>query len=145
METFPRYWLFVRGIHRSLVNSPIPLTKASDAELWCFPWSEPGTNGWANNRDAGYLRRHRAHYDVTVMHPREGCHENSFGELAMIIKSNHMPSKHIHMTIWSLALAEFRSCTYQRFALLQFGNSGRDAVASDSDLHEEEVKGKSEW
>ena len=25
------------------------------------------TNGWVNNRDAGYLRRHRAHYDVTVM------------------------------------------------------------------------------
>ena len=42
----------------------IPLAKASDAELWCFLWSAPGTNGWANNRD---LRRHRAHYDVTVM------------------------------------------------------------------------------
>ena len=25
------------------------------------------THGWANNRDAGELRRHRAHYDVTVM------------------------------------------------------------------------------
>ena len=25
-------------------------------------------NGWANNRDADDLRRHRAHYDVTVMH-----------------------------------------------------------------------------
>ena len=25
------------------------------------------TNGWANIRDAGDLRRHRAHYDVTVM------------------------------------------------------------------------------
>ena len=25
------------------------------------------TNGWANNRDAGDLRHHRAHYDVTVM------------------------------------------------------------------------------
>ena len=25
------------------------------------------TNGWVNNRDAGYLRRYRAHYDVTVM------------------------------------------------------------------------------
>ena len=25
------------------------------------------TNGWANDRDAGDLRRHRAHYDVTVM------------------------------------------------------------------------------
>ena len=32
---FPRYWLFVRGIHR------IPLTKASDAELWCFLLSAP--------------------------------------------------------------------------------------------------------
>ena len=26
------------------------------------------TNGWANNRDATDLRRHRAHYGVTVMH-----------------------------------------------------------------------------
>ena len=25
------------------------------------------TNGWADNRDAGDLRRHPAHYDVTVM------------------------------------------------------------------------------
>ena len=25
------------------------------------------TNGWVNNRDAHDLRRHRAHYDVTVM------------------------------------------------------------------------------
>ena len=33
---FPRYWPFVRGIHRSRW---IPLTKASDAELWCFLWS----------------------------------------------------------------------------------------------------------
>ena len=24
-------------------------------------------NGWVNNREAGDLRRHRAHYDVTVM------------------------------------------------------------------------------
>ena len=33
---FPRYWPFVRGIHWSRW---IPLTKASDAELWCFLWS----------------------------------------------------------------------------------------------------------
>ena len=46
----------------------IPLTKASDAELWCFLWSVPEKNGWANNRDAGDLRRHRAHHDVTVMY-----------------------------------------------------------------------------
>ena len=30
--------------------------------------------GWANNRDAGDLRRHRAHYDVTVMFCNEYCH-----------------------------------------------------------------------
>ena len=37
----------------------IPFTKAGDAELW--------TNSWVNNRDAGGLRRHRAHYDVIAM------------------------------------------------------------------------------
>ena len=44
----------------------IPLTKASDPELWCFficAW----TNGCASNLDPSDLRRHRAHYDVTVM------------------------------------------------------------------------------
>ena len=33
------------------------------------------TNSWTNNEDAGDLRRHRAHYDVTVM--------NSFNSIAM--------------------------------------------------------------
>ena len=28
------------------------------------------TYGWANNRYAGYLRRHRDHYDVTVIYYR---------------------------------------------------------------------------
>ena len=45
----------------------IPLTKASDAEVWCFLWSAPWINGWVNNREAGDVRRHRAHYDVIVM------------------------------------------------------------------------------
>ena len=43
----------------------IPLKNDIHAELWCFficAW----TNGWTNNRDAGDLRRHHAHYDVTV-------------------------------------------------------------------------------
>ena len=48
----------------------IPLTKASDAELWCFLWSAPWINGWVNNREAGELRHHRAHYDVIVMKSR---------------------------------------------------------------------------
>ena len=35
---FPRYWPFVRGIHRWPVNFP---HKNNDAELWCFLWSAP--------------------------------------------------------------------------------------------------------
>ena len=61
---FPRYWPFVRVIHR---HRWIPLTKASDAEFWCFLWSIPWINSWINNREAGDLRHHRAHYDVIVM------------------------------------------------------------------------------
>ena len=39
----------------------IPRTKASDAELCAW------INGWVNNRESGDLKRHRVHYDVTVM------------------------------------------------------------------------------
>ena len=45
----------------------IPLTKASDAEHWCFLTICAWTYGWANSRDSGYLRQHRAHYDAIVM------------------------------------------------------------------------------
>ena len=45
----------------------MPLTKASDAELWSFVWSALSINGWINNREAGDLRCHCAHYDVIVM------------------------------------------------------------------------------
>ena len=46
----------------------IPLSKASDAELWCSLWSAPWINSWVNNGEAGDLRHHRAHYDVNVMY-----------------------------------------------------------------------------
>ena len=60
---FPRHWPFVQGIHRSRW---IPRTKASDAELWWFLICAR-INDWVNNREAGDLRRHRGHYDVSVM------------------------------------------------------------------------------
>ena len=42
-------------------------TKAIDVELWYFLWSVPEYSfDWVNNREAGDLRRHRAHYDVTA-------------------------------------------------------------------------------
>ena len=61
---FPRYWPFVRDIHRSPVNSP-------HKRQWCgalvFLSSAPWINGWVNDREAGDLRRYRAHYDITIM------------------------------------------------------------------------------
>ena len=51
-------------IHRS----PVDATRKGQwrwALMFSLIWA--WINGWANNRDASYLRRHRAHYDVTVM------------------------------------------------------------------------------
>ena len=58
--TGPLCW----GIHRSLIDSPPKghLRGALMFSLICA-W----TNGWANNRDIGDLRRHRAHFDPIVM------------------------------------------------------------------------------
>ena len=68
---FPRHWSFVRGIHRSPVNSP---HKGQWRGALMFSLSCVGIKGWVNNRKAGDLRRYRAHYDVIVM-------ANLFGEL----------------------------------------------------------------
>ena len=54
---FPRYWSFVRGIHRSPVNSP-------HKGQWCgalmFSLFGVWINGWVNNPEAGDLIRYRA-------------------------------------------------------------------------------------
>ena len=61
---FPRHWNFVWGIHQWPMLSL----------LYAL------TNHWVNNRDAGGLRRHRAHYDVTVLHwTHFGSHWTHFG------------------------------------------------------------------
>ena len=61
---FPRYWSFVWGIHWSPVNSP---HKGQWRGTLMFSLICVWINGWLNNREAGDLRRHRAHYDVIVM------------------------------------------------------------------------------
>ena len=60
----PRYWPIVRRIHRSTVNSPhIGLWSAAMRfSLICTR-----IKSWVNTVDAGDFRRHRPHYDVTVM------------------------------------------------------------------------------
>ena len=61
---FPRYWPFVRGIHRSRVNFP---HKGQWRGALMFSLICARINGWVNNREAGDLRRYHAHYDVIVM------------------------------------------------------------------------------
>ena len=54
----------MRGIHRSPVNSP---HKGQWRGALMFSLICIWINGWLNNREAGDLRRDRAHYDVIVM------------------------------------------------------------------------------
>ena len=63
-EHFPRYWPFVRGIHRSPVNSP---HKGQWRWALMFSLFCAWINCWVNNHETGDLRRHRSHYDVAVM------------------------------------------------------------------------------
>ena len=61
---FPSYRPFVRGIHRSPVNS---LHKGQWRGALMFSLIYAWINGWVNNRQAGDFRRHHTHYDVIVM------------------------------------------------------------------------------
>ena len=65
---FSRHWPFVRGIHRSPVNSPRKRQSlgALMSLLICA-----GIHGWVNSGEAGDLTRHCAHYDVIVMNVRD--------------------------------------------------------------------------
>ena len=57
---FPRYWPFVRGIHRFPMNSP-----HKDQWRGTLIWAR--INGWVTDGEAGDLRCHRSHYYVIVM------------------------------------------------------------------------------
>ena len=85
---FPRYWPFAWGIHRSPVGSP---HKGQWRGALMFSLICAWINGWVNNREAGDLRRHRAHHDITVMKWLcEGCCKcgvmtNSFGQIPILL------------------------------------------------------------
>ena len=64
MEAFSALLAIVRGSHRSPVISP---HKGQWRGSLMFSLICVWINGWVNNGDAGDLRRHRSHYDVTVM------------------------------------------------------------------------------
>ena len=78
---FPRNRSFVRGIHRSPVISP---HKGQWRGALMFSLICVWINDWINNREAGELRRYRAHYDVIVMVMEQvvPCHE-LFNEISI--------------------------------------------------------------
>ena len=63
---FLSYWPFVRGIHRSPVNSP---HKGQWRGALMFSLIYDWINDWVNSCEAGDLRRYRVHHYITVMQP----------------------------------------------------------------------------
>ena len=63
-QHFSLYWPFVRGIHRSPVNSPY---KGQWRWALMFSFIRAWINDWVNNREAGDLGCYRCHYGVIVM------------------------------------------------------------------------------
>ena len=61
---FPRHWPFVRGIHRSPIDSP---QKGQWRKALMFSLMCAWTNGWEICWYAGDLRRNDAHCDVIAM------------------------------------------------------------------------------
>ena len=72
-------WPFVREFtgHRW-----IPLTKGQRSGALMFSLICAWINTWVNNHEAGDLRCHRAHYDITVIISLLGCHHIAQSKLS---------------------------------------------------------------
>ena len=84
---FPRYWPFVRGIDRWLVNFPHK-GQWRGALMFSLIWAF--NNSWVNNGYPGDLGGHDAHYDVIVMtvcHVLNHC--SSLEVVIFISQHNH--------------------------------------------------------
>ena len=119
---FPRYWPFVRGIHRSPVNSP---HKGQWRGALMFTLICARINGWVNNREAGDLRPNRAHYGVIVMVSCSminslilGC----FWPLVFVLNNI------VILGIWRFAISHLPGC-FCPWTLFQ--NKGFNMVPSD--------------
>ena len=68
---------------------------------WCralmFSLNCAWINGWVNNREAGDLRRHRAHYDVIVMYKASVLLNQPY--YTIIANISHHPGRILHHII----------------------------------------------
>ena len=112
---FPRYWPFVRGIHRSPANSP---HKGQWRRALMFSLICVWMNCWVNSREAGDLRRHRAHYNVTnVTNVTLGVGGPAMPTANVLVPNTHQTISHfILVQPWSqyrLADQKFRIMAIQ--------------------------------
>ena len=103
---FPYYWPFVQGIHRSLLNYPHKgQWRGALMFLFMYAW----INGWVNNQDTGDLRRHRPHYDITVMKhddilPTDAGAEDALKSVQGIVPACQNDILHYYISYWYWAL-----------------------------------------
>ena len=67
----------------------IPLTKVSEALVLVFSLICALINGWVNNHEVGFVRRHRAHYNVTVMSSSVICKNSRDSTFARFWNNKH--------------------------------------------------------
>ena len=111
---FPCYWPFVRGIHRSPVNSP---HKGQWRWALMFSLICVWINGWVNNREAGDLRRYRAHYNVTVMLLYE-AYPQPFMDVSIVIT---VMVNHYHRWMYMIQIQIFLSFTENKSDMIKVG------------------------
>ena len=106
---FPHYWPFVQGIHQSPVNS---LHKAQWHGALMFSLICAWINGWVNNGEAGDLKHHHAHCDVTVM-------EQGICEIGLMWLMSWWSCDHGHVTLtvgqyrhMAIKMGDYCSCFY---------------------------------
>ena len=118
-QHFPPYWTFERGCRWSPVNSP---HKGQWRGALMFSLICAWINVWVNYREAGGLRRHRAHYDVTVIYISNSAHyeKEEWAEINSTNESNeYWCSLHINSVHHTSLL--FYLCHV--FPLLKFHHS----------------------
>ena len=74
METFSALLALCAGNSQVTGEFPTqrPVSRSFNIYLFICAWM----NRWVNNREAGDLRRHRAHYDVILMNPAKSGFRN---------------------------------------------------------------------
>ena len=116
-KLFPRYWPFVRGIHRSPVNSP---HKGQWRRALMYSLICARINDWVNNREAGDLRRHQAHCDVIVMcknddHDLVSIHTGLTcrGQIVKMELSILVPLKNMHLVRFDIKQQTSKYIVYE--------------------------------